>query len=141
MAIDYVEEPTDNPLEFAAFMDRTGVSYALDETLSDTRRVEGFRNAAALIIKPTLLGGKQELDELAQHEIPMVFSSCFESGVGVLNVARMAAHYSPHVASGLDTYRWIARDVLADRLTMSEGRLSLQQQLRIDPSGLEVIDL
>ena len=141
LAIDYIEEPTYNPLEFEAFLDRTSVPYALDETLVDTKQIEGFRNAAALIIKPTLLGGRADLDDLAQHGIPMVFSSCFESGVGVLNIARLAAHYSPDVASGLDTYRWIDRDVLVDRLTMSEGSLSLLQQIRVDPTGLEAINL
>ncbi len=141
LVIDYIEEPTSDPLHFENFMDQTGLPYALDETLADTKRIEGFRNAAALVIKPTLLGGRLDLDDLAAHEIPMVFSSCFESGVGVLNVARLAAHYSPNVASGLDTYRWIARDVLANRLTMAEGSLSLRQQVEVDRSQLEAIDL
>ena len=136
-AIDFLEEPTGNPAEFERLYASTGLPYALDETLRETIDLTPFPHAAALIIKPTLMGSFDRLSSWAARSVPLVFSAAFESGIGLWNIARLAVRYSPQIAIGLDTYRWLAADVRKPRLAMEHGELDLSADWQIDTSYLE----
>lgn len=130
--IDYIEEPTADPANFEVFFSSCGIPVAVDETLwvSPVKRLEEIRGIKAAILKPTLLGGFQKAHNLAQRaqrlRIQPVVSSCFESGVGILGLARFAAFLSlEHVAAGLDTYRWLNRDLLVPGLKIDHGRIEV----------------
>jgi O-succinylbenzoate synthase len=104
--IEYIEEPTRNPAHLSRL---TNLPIALDESLFDIRNITiGQPNISALILKPTLLG--RRLDPLIEwgqkHQKKLIFSSSFESAIGLLHIAHLQAQYSPECAAGLDTHRF-----------------------------------
>jgi O-succinylbenzoate synthase len=139
--IEYIEEPSDNPDDFERLHSSCGLPYALDETLRERTDLHSFPQAAALVIKPTLMGTQSDLQPLVEHGAPLVFSASFESGLGLRQVASLARLYSPETPAGLDTYRWLAADVLQTRLDLQHGFLDLDQAWRVDCSRLEEISL
>ena len=152
LGIEYVEEPLRDPHALPDFLRRTGVPYALDETLQawhawapakrsslprpwgleeHTRSlVPVFREAAACVWKPTLMHVPNLRAAIAWGMFfPMrniVLSAAFESGVGIHALAHYAAAYAREgVPVGLDTYRWLEEDVLRERLSISGPMVSL----------------
>lgn len=117
--LEYIEEPIDNPVLLPEFYKKSGVQYALDETLSDSsvskkNRMEGL---AAFILKPAVLGSikkiKHWIDLAKMENINCVFSNTFESGIGLWSNAHLAAAYTKgNVAHGLDTSSWLAGDLI-----------------------------
>ena len=130
--VAFVEEPLADAEGLEALARETGLPVALDESLH-----VGFEEyrapcplfeavppwAAAVVLKPTLIGGVQRVLSLAdgarRQGIPAVFSAAFESGVGVRGVAALALATGGQPA-GLDPYRWLAADVFADRLPLDQ---------------------
>lgn len=134
--VQYIEEPLQDASQLEAFHMATGIPYALDETLQEGASLDRFPHAAALIIKPTLLGGRARMTALAATGKPLVFSACYESGIGLLHVARLAAELSPGVAAGLDTYDWLADDVLQRRLKLRGGMLTIPEAASVKSEQL-----
>ncbi len=135
-AIEYIEEPLRDPTMLEEFFRETSMPYALDETLTEEQTTVAFANAAALICKPTMLGGLQRLRELAAEGKRLVFSASFESGVGIARIAQWSSEFSPEDPVGLDTYGWLANDVLAVKLERHDWRLSVPPRLQVDRSRL-----
>lgn len=109
--IDYAEEPLSSASTPAAHLDnleelsmRTGIWYALDETLreltpTEMPRLDGLK---ALVIKPQVLGNMTFawLDWAKANGKEVVISSVFESAVGLHHLALLAQSFpGPH---GLD---------------------------------------
>jgi O-succinylbenzoate synthase len=153
LGIEYIEEPLRDPHALPDFHRRTGVPYALDETLQAWRApapakrgglprawsleehtrslVPVFREAAACIWKPTLMHVPNLRAAIAWGMFfPMntiVISAAFESGVGILALGHYAAAFSGNrVPVGLDTYRWLAEDVTTERLPLAGPSLDLE---------------
>lgn len=140
-AIEYIEEPLSDPLALPEFAAATGIPYAVDETLVRVNaaldeggdmpeRLEGvLRDAAALVWKPSLVHYPNIGMLLARHRAPegkMVLSGAYESGVATAVLANYAAAYSgPETPAGLDTYVWLAEDVLKERLPLNGGEVVL----------------
>ena len=106
--IAYIEEPTGNAREFPIFYTETGVSYALDETVQNPDyQFHPEHGLAALILKPTLVGGVERclnlLKQAKQAGVRTVFSSSFESSVGIHILQQLSAVYVPDELPGLDT--------------------------------------
>ena len=135
--IEFLEEPTSSPRDFERLYATTGIPYALDETLRDTYDWKRFPHVAALIIKPTLMGSLDTLNRWTARDVPLVFSAAFESGIGLWNIARLALRYAPRIPVGLDTYRWLAQDVLIPRLALEAGQLDLHSVWDVNSSYLE----
>jgi len=117
--IEYIEEPVKDPIDLPAFAAATGAPVALDETLADARCPDwtGIPGVKAVVLKPTILGGILRCRRIALRAAERgqraVVSSSFESGVGLLGLCEAAAALGGEgVAAGLDTGRWLARDVL-----------------------------
>ncbi|MEM7313960.1 MAG: o-succinylbenzoate synthase, partial [Planctomycetota bacterium] len=139
--LEYIEEPLSEPRRLEELYDCTQVKYALDETLVQTGSLAAWPNAAALICKPTFLGGRKAVERLAQTGKPIVFSAAFESGVGVARVAQLAAEFSPEVPAGLDTLDWLGEDLLVSPPEKQNGLIAFPNPLAADESGLEIIEL
>jgi O-succinylbenzoate synthase len=139
--IEYIEEPLRDPGDLEALYADTHVPFALDETVGDHSTFDAFPNAAALIVKPTLIGGRERLRELARHGHPIVLSAAYESGVGISRIAQLAAEFSPGIPAGLDTYSWLAQDVLQERLKIEDWHLVIPDELVVDRSCLEELKL
>lgn len=146
-AITYIEEPCASVWESPQFQGSTGIPYAIDESIHDlhdalhghaNRRrdqrvvADVFQGAAALVWKPTLvhtpiLGQLLFRDVTHGQSNRVVISAAFETGVGTAALANYAALFaSQETPAGLDTYGWIAPDVLQQRLPMHGGTVDLQ---------------
>jgi 2-succinyl-5-enolpyruvyl-6-hydroxy-3-cyclohexene-1-carboxylate synthase/o-succinylbenzoate synthase len=114
--------------------EHTGIKYALDESISDlvTEQSgnfeviafelkaifdEGVFGCAALVLKPALLGFElsMKLARLATSSLGIcpVFSSSFDSGVGLAYTAFLAAANESKFAHGIGTFSMLAGDTLS----------------------------
>lgn len=154
-ALEYIEEPLSDPRRLPGFERATGISYAVDETLQQigwrtvmALRQEGWSaleessgypqrdlleaplRAAAWVIKPTLVGLPLSFFTCEGFEdrfdVKIVVSSAFESGVGLVTLANLAAALADAgTPAGLDTQQWFGADTLRAPLPVEGGRLPL----------------
>jgi len=104
--IEYIEEPTSDLRQLHQL---PALPIALDETLREpANNWIQLCNLHAFILKPTLLGSRLDfLIQLGQKlQKKLVFSSSFESAVGLLHIAHLHARFSMKTAVGLDTHRF-----------------------------------
>ena len=146
--IAYIEEPLRDPTRLEELFAQTGLNYALDESLAGDfltgdveSRLASCPNAAALICKPTIVGGRASVERLVQSAKPIVFSAAFESGIGLSRIVQLAHEFSPKVAAGLDTLDWLTTDLLTDSPVKLSGRFEFNQPPIADTTGLERIEL
>lgn len=117
--IAYIEEPLADPAQLGVFYEKTGMSIALDETLTVAKcgvRAPGRCSAplaaqeavSAYVLKPTLLGLTATLDWIEEARLlgrKALISAAFESPVALKVLANLAC-LSPEPA-GLGTERWL----------------------------------
>ncbi|MBT2786211.1 MULTISPECIES: o-succinylbenzoate synthase [unclassified Halomonas] len=120
--IDYLEEPCAAFADTIAVAEATGVSIALDETLSRQKEWHYHPQLKALVIKPTLIGSLSACEALVQRarerDLQVVISSSFESDLGLELLARLACEWAPDEPPGLDTGHW-----LSERVTTAAGEV------------------
>ncbi len=147
--IEYIEEPLKDSSRIPLFFQKSGLPVAVDESLLDIEP-DAFSwkdSVKAIILKPTLLGGLdrcvQWIRSLRNTGIYPVFSSAFESGLALSQLAQLSAVFAPHVAAGLDTGKWLQTDVLETPLQVAGGRLDVQevarQSRRLNPERLTLL--
>ncbi|MCC6489994.1 MAG: o-succinylbenzoate synthase [Candidatus Hydrogenedentes bacterium] len=157
MNVEYIEEPLAEPARLPEFHRESGVPYAVDETLAEVgwtvaaalhesgqRIIDGneqhplhdrmvsAHHARAWVLKPTLLGPPPRAFRAWTGapgcEKRLVVSSSFESAVGLITLANMAASAGvAGVPAGLDTHAWFSSDVVKSPLPVRGGRLSLDE--------------
>lgn len=106
MGIEYIEEPT---ADLGQLHKLPPFPLALDETLREPKNIwMRLPNLHAFVLKPTLLGSRLDfLIRLGQKEKKkLVFSSSFESAIGLLHIAHLQERFSLQTAVGLDTHRF-----------------------------------
>jgi len=134
----YIEEPLKEVAELDDLVERTGMPIALDESLSDPelRAPLGTVGYVALVMKPTMLGGFSQIErwvEIAtQRKIGIVFSSSFESGLGLLHIANLAAALASDLPAGLDTASAFQQDILSPRPLVTDGYFATGQRFQDD---------
>ncbi len=150
--VAYIEEPVQNTKDLIALFDATDMPYALDETVQEagwnpglaTALQDVFTNASHFIWKPSFVS-TASMSKLVNTfpDSPVVLSAAFESGVGLAAVARCAGLFDNSLAAGLDTYSWLAEDVLEERLDMSSPTLDLNTLMpasqRVDINKLTLV--
>jgi O-succinylbenzoate synthase len=134
-------------LEDAVSFGKGGIPVALDESLLEHpfERLAKIQGIKAIVLKPTLLGGFRASSRLAhkarQFGLQPVVSSSFETGVGIAGLARLAAAVSMDIPVGLDTYRWLATDIVLPMIETQKGYIDLEElerrPLEINHSLLE----
>ncbi|MDA8563450.1 o-succinylbenzoate synthase [Mariniblastus sp.] len=139
--LEYIEEPLQDPQQLEELFSRTGVRYALDETLTHHELIDAWPNAAALICKPTILGGRVAVERLAAAGKPITFTAAFESGVGIARIVQLAAEFSPDRAAGIDTIEWLEDDLLMHSPSKQDGIFSVVGEPVAERSKLEPIEL
>ncbi|GAB4817906.1 hypothetical protein N2152v2_004952 [Parachlorella kessleri] len=130
--LQYIEEPTRSTSDLAEFFRQTGVCVALDETVDEglvgpsrgtLEQDWASMGVAALVLKPTVLGGWERTLDLArwaqQHGMHAMVSSAFESPLGLAQLAQLAAVVDTTAAAGpvhhgLATLDWFAAPAPAD---------------------------
>lgn len=135
--IEYIEEPlADNSL-LQQFYAETGLSLALDETLTETEphALRIPRGVVAFILKPAVLGGFEKTMQFARiaqkFNLNSVISSVFQSGLGLTADACLSACLNKeNVPAGLDTYRWLKEDLLVERFKAKNGQVDVMEACR-----------
>ncbi|GMH86851.1 hypothetical protein TrVE_jg1966 [Triparma verrucosa] len=154
--IEYVEEPASDLAGMKRWSEKSGIKYALDETVADLvagtggawgqveKRLnalgeDGLDGCAAVILKPSLLGFAMsyKIANFVRQEWPgveIVFTSCFEGSVGLAHLTWLAGVAgSDGVAHGLGThgrYQEMEGDNFVEEIERgygsSPGRMSVQ---------------
>jgi o-succinylbenzoate synthase len=134
----YIEEPLADPSDLEAFAATAGLPVALDETLVGTTpsRLADYSYAAAVVLKPTLLGGFGRTVRLAREArsrgMQVVISSSFESSVGIAALAQLAAAFDTfNTPAGLDTLGFFESDLLIEPIDIAHGRIRIGQATRV----------
>ena len=132
VAIEYLEEPLNDPEGLSELVRQYKTPIGLDETVSagGGAALERHGYARAVILKPTLLGGLTTTLRLARRATSMgmtpVISASFETGVGLLGLVALAASVNTRdIPAGLDTYRWLAEDVLTPPLQLDRAEVDV----------------
>lgn len=110
LMIEYVEEPLINSNQLSELYKMTKLPIALDESIN----LEHNYNLAhqfpvkALVIKPSCLGFIDPILNLVKKKVPyqFVFSSCFETELGIWAIANLANRLNPHGTHGLNTIHY-----------------------------------
>jgi O-succinylbenzoate synthase len=129
--IEYIEEPLQNLMQLPEWTQKSGIALALDESLRD----KSLEKAPALsmlndisdvyILKPMLDGNS--VAKYASSAKKLILSSSVESGIGTLALLKYAAFLNKSAFPiGLDTYNWLAEDVIFPRLNLSQAAVNME---------------
>jgi O-succinylbenzoate synthase len=139
---DYVEDPTFEISRLADFR----FPFALDETVSDcfSLPIQTYSHLYGFILKPTILGGKKGCAPFIQfakkHQLKVVFSPAFESGLGLLQILSVAKHFDLlSDPLGLDTHRYLAHDLLFPSVNFDAPKIILNNPPEINTCLLQEI--
>jgi len=113
---EYLEEPTAQFSDLLLFSRKTGFPIAVDESIPYVPYWE-IPTLKALVIKPTILGTIPK----PPPGVELIFSSAFESGIGVLHIARLAEKMNPNRPHGLDPYTHLLEDLLTPKPKIENG--------------------
>lgn len=118
-AFDYLEEPTLSFADLLTFSKETGMPIAVDESILAIPYWE-IPSLKAVVVKPTILG---EIP-FVPPGVDLIFTSAYESGIGLLHIANLAAKHSPEQVHGFDPYSFLQSDVLENRPVIANGFLT-----------------
>lgn len=135
---EYIEEPVKDLSDLPFFSH----PIALDETLREHQWIPKIPQLKALIIKPMLVGGLsqiQELIKLYDPSLQIIFSSSYESGIGLFHLCSLYERLGvPIEPLGVDTYRMIEKDLLVNPHSSFQGMLQ-KASLNVQTSQLKEI--
>jgi L-alanine-DL-glutamate epimerase-like enolase superfamily enzyme len=138
--IEYVEQPlpADDSDGAAELRRRVDVPIAADEaaaSLVAVRRLLAAGAADVLVVKPARVGGPLAVAEIAEaaaaHDVPVVISTLFETGIGIAAALMVAARlrhvpgarFPAPLAHGLATAGLLEHDLLDEPLVVEAGRM------------------
>lgn len=138
LPIEFIEEPTHHPKFLMDLKEKTDIPIAIDETFQENTGVPllGLPYVDVIIIKPSFIGGTTRCLELAQDilatEKKVVFTSTFETGLGCLLTAHLAAAVAPDTAHGVATFPYLEQDILFQAPTLENGFMQLHSNLTLN---------
>ncbi|MFO3905469.1 o-succinylbenzoate synthase [Enterobacter hormaechei] len=115
--IAFLEEPCKTRADSLAFARETGIAIAWDESLrEDDFTWSAEPGVRAVVIKPTLTGSiakvREQVDAAHALGLTAVISSSIESSLGLTQLARIAAQFTPDTVPGLDTLNLMQAQLL-----------------------------
>ena len=126
--LEYVEEPFNSPEAWPIALKLPNAKFALDEQLQSIspETLGDYKNAAAIVLKPTLIGGIIRCWEWAaaaeELGIACTLSSCFESGCGLRSIAELHSVLpGVQLAVGVDTLQWLGGDTSRPPFVVRKG--------------------
>ncbi len=139
---DYVEDPTYEVFRLADFR----FPFAMDETVFDcfSLPIQTYSHLYGFILKPTILGGKKGCAPFVQfakkHQLNIVFSPTFESGLGLLQILSVAKRFNLLADPlGLDTHRYLTQDLLLPSVNFDTPRIDLTTSPEVNTRLLQEI--
>jgi O-succinylbenzoate synthase len=128
----YFEEPAISFADLLTFSKLTGMPIAVDESIPEVPYWE-IPTLKAIIVKPTILGKIPFIPPNTE----LIFSSAYESGIGLLHIARLAKEHNPNRPHGLDSYTHLLEDVITPRPVIGNGMLTWNGVPNLDFGGYE----
>jgi len=148
LRLEFIEQPLRVGLakEAHAIAADSGLCLALDEelaTIGDVDRVLHEGLCDAIVVKPMVLGaidGGMRLGRLASDSgVRLVFTSLWESDIGIAAACHLACALESETACGFSTAGMISHGIVRAGLRIETGRLRLPQTaglgLELDASG------
>jgi o-succinylbenzoate synthase len=129
--IEYIEEPVGNLRALPDLQQQFRTPIALDESLPEyfATGLQGKFSPAAVILKPTLLGGIGRSLSLYRwaisRKVKVVVSSSFETAVGMHSLINLASVISPGIPCGLDTSSWFSRNLTTSPVPAGIGEIAV----------------
>ena len=139
--IEYIEQPCRSATQLRELRKKVTVPIAVDEIIRIDGQHQVSEFADLAIIKVSPLGGTDAVERLIEKlDVPVRFSSAFESSVG-LNSSLLAAHkFAPHQVAGLGTGMLLATDTVKRPVIPHEGRIRVVK-CEPDPEQLKRVPL
>jgi len=138
--IEYIEEPARDYLGILQLCNRARnlIPIALDESLRSILKLDPVPGIDTIILKPTMLGFERAVQlsrRAAELGMKAIVSSSFESGLGFLTLAELAAALKDAQITpvGLDTNNSFAYDILEKSLEIIKGQINLTGEPARDP--------
>ena len=135
--IEYIEDPVSTLSDLRRLLADGCPPVAIDEFLTEIEPddLAGVGAIAAIILKPTLLGGFERSAHFARAakalKIHAVVSSSFESPLGLAALGPLVtACGSPGVPVGLDTAGWFGINLLREPILSGGGVMRVEQLAR-----------
>ncbi|MHB1686897.1 MAG: o-succinylbenzoate synthase [Ignavibacteriaceae bacterium] len=130
--IEYVEQPVKSLAGFQKVSFKTKVSLAADESIrsyEDAIKFIESNSVKALVLKPMLLGGiiptLKIIDAAEKKKLKAIISSSFESALGRSMAIFAASTVKEEIAHGLDTARFLKKDLYPNPYPVVNGKISL----------------
>jgi len=139
--IDYIEEPLIDLNDLALFHKNTQCPIALDESINIDKRIhDDWSFVSVFVIKPTRFGSIREIRRLKQkfQNQTFIFSSCFESELGLIQISRLAREFSSESVHGLNTLHYFKEGLISYPL-ISNNILTCPNIVILKESKLSVL--
>ncbi len=131
--IEYVEQPVNKLIEFKKVSFASKIPLAVDESIRTYEDAISFIESSAvkaLVIKPMMLGGiittLKIIEAAEKKNIKVIISSSFESSLGKSLAIFAASTVKEKTAHGLDTSRFLKKDLYPDPYPVVKGKISLK---------------
>jgi len=138
----YIEEPVQYFMELEAFHEETGFFYALDEHLlfHPLERILKLKGLSHLIVKPSIHGGLDQCKaiQLAASNVECVFSTSFETDIGLSHIVRISSKINPNKIVAIDTYQSHKYSLLKKPIPFRKGLIKkeLFNHMSVDYSNM-----
>ena len=119
LPIQYIEDPLSDPNQYSSIRD---IPIALDESLVDYPEQIKAPCISHLIIKPTL-HSLQQIENFKKLGLPLIFTSTFETSLGLWHIAQLSQRYSPENVHGFATLDWFKQDLCLEPLVLNRDQL------------------
>jgi muconate cycloisomerase len=145
--IEFIEQPlgVGNAALARAIAESNGLPLALDEELSSmevVHRVLDDRLCDVLVVKPMVLGaltgGLELIRECALRKVRIVFTSLWESDIGIAAACHLALAANTGAACGFSTAGAISDGIVGTPLKIENGRMRIPGSAGL---GMELCEL
>ncbi len=116
---EYLEDPIGNFSDLVRFSETTHFPIAVDKSLASLP-IQEIPTLKAIVVKPTVIGAIPT----PPPNVQLILSSSYETGLGLLHIARLAQKLSLDLPIGLDTVRLLNTDFLTSPIDTSSGFFS-----------------
>ncbi len=135
IGVDYIEEPLRDISMLPRLIDSgdSVIPLALDESLRsiDPDNLQRWHGVKAVVLKPTILGLERAVRfarAASRLGMTAVFSSSYESSLGLITIAQVAAAFNVAATpAGLDTVGIFQEDLLSPSLTVQDGQVTIDE--------------
>lgn len=125
---DYIEDP----LKDLDRLDRFPLPYALDFRPHFLKELQ--LPMKALIVKPSLVGNISKIQSLRKS---IILSSCFDTGIGIFQIATLAKRLRLLPPQGLGPYLFLEKDLIEQHFPIVDGLIQIPEKISLQRAFYE----